>query len=51
MVVQVDAEDGVMIPMAMWRELGIRNGDRVRLSQHGDGIKIKPSKSKASENE
>ena len=50
-VVQVDAEGGVMIPMSMWRELGIRERDRVRLSRDGDSIEIKSSKSKASGNE
>jgi len=51
MVVQVDAEGGVTIPISVWRELGISNGDRVRLSQDGDGIKIRPAKGKASGNE
>lgn len=51
MVVRVDAEGGVTIPISMWRELGISNGDRVKLSQDGDRIMIKPSKSKASGNE
>ena len=29
-VVQVDAEGGVTIPISVWRELGISEGDRVR---------------------
>ena len=51
MVVQVDAEGGVTIPISVWRELGIRDGDRITLSQDGDSIKIKPAKSKGSGNE
>jgi len=51
MVVQVDAEGSVIIPLSVWRKLGIKEGDRVTLSQDGDRIKVKPSKSKASGNE
>ena len=50
-VVQVDAEGGVTVPISVWRELGIREGDRVGLSRDGDRIKIKSSKSKAGGNE